>query len=187
MTITCSFCAGRTALSRARSGRMRTSSTGPSCTPIRQRRPAAEPNPGKIDRLFSKAVERRTKGRPGLYMQSRFPNRELGKRADRRPPIRCSRALPTCSRISKPGWARWPARGSMAICLRLIGWSSPEARRSSTGPCRDSAALRDYNPKSFLTNLIWNTRGERQCFQFGPETTRRSPSSCRRIRMRRSR
>ena len=32
-----------------------------------------EPNPGKIDRLFSKAVERRTKGRPGLYMQSRFP------------------------------------------------------------------------------------------------------------------
>jgi hypothetical protein len=28
--------------------------------------------------------------------------------------------------------------------------------------------LRDYNPKSFLTSLIWNTRGERQCFQFGP-------------------
>ena len=31
-----------------------------------------------------------------------------------------------------------------------------------------SAAQRDYNPKGFLTNLIWNTRGERQCFQFGP-------------------
>ena len=28
--------------------------------------------------------------------------------------------------------------------------------------------MRDYNPTSFLTNLIWNTRGERQCFQFGP-------------------
>ena len=33
----------------------------------------AEPNPGKIDRVFSKAVERRVRGRDGLYMQSRFP------------------------------------------------------------------------------------------------------------------
>ena len=32
-----------------------------------------EPNPGKIDRIFAKAVERRTRGRPGLYMQSRMP------------------------------------------------------------------------------------------------------------------
>jgi Family of unknown function (DUF5927) len=36
------------------------------------------------------------------------------------------------------------------------------------GAMSDSALVRDYNPKSFLTNLIWNTRGERQCFQFGP-------------------
>jgi hypothetical protein len=36
------------------------------------------------------------------------------------------------------------------------------------GALSDSAALRDANPKAFLTNLIWNTRGERQCFQFGP-------------------
>ena len=36
------------------------------------------------------------------------------------------------------------------------------------GGLSDSAALRDYNPHSFLTNLIWNSRGERQCFQFGP-------------------
>jgi hypothetical protein len=36
------------------------------------------------------------------------------------------------------------------------------------GALSDSAALRDYNPEAFLTNLIWNTRGERQCFQFGP-------------------
>jgi hypothetical protein len=36
------------------------------------------------------------------------------------------------------------------------------------GGVSDSAVLRDYNPHAFLTNLIWNTRGERQCFQFGP-------------------
>ncbi|TAG12039.1 MAG: glycosyl transferase, partial [Rhodobacterales bacterium] len=37
------------------------------------------------------------------------------------------------------------------------------------GGLSDSATLRDYNPRSFLTNLIWNSRGERQCFQFGPD------------------
>jgi Family of unknown function (DUF5927) len=36
------------------------------------------------------------------------------------------------------------------------------------GGLSDSSALRDYDPRSFLTNLIWNTRGETQCFQFGP-------------------
>ncbi|MGR3490885.1 MAG: DUF5927 domain-containing protein, partial [Shimia sp.] len=25
-----------------------------------------------------------------------------------------------------------------------------------------------YNPRGFLTNLLWNTRGEHQVFQFGP-------------------
>ena len=36
------------------------------------------------------------------------------------------------------------------------------------GSLSDNAALRDYNPRAFLTNLIWATRGERQCFQFSP-------------------
>jgi hypothetical protein len=36
------------------------------------------------------------------------------------------------------------------------------------GGLSDSASLRDYDPRSFLTNLIWNTRGETQCFLFGP-------------------
>jgi len=40
--------------------------------------------------------------------------------------------------------------------------------RTHAGCISDSAALRDYDTKAFLTNLIWNTRGERQCFQFGP-------------------
>src|SRR5690606_35784838 len=36
------------------------------------------------------------------------------------------------------------------------------------GALIDSAALRDHDPRGFLTSLIWNTRGERQCFMFGP-------------------
>ena len=36
------------------------------------------------------------------------------------------------------------------------------------GALSDSAKLRDYNARNFLTSLIWNARGQRQCFQFGP-------------------
>ena len=127
----------------------------------------AEPNPGKIDRIFSKAVERRTKGRPGLYMQSRFPNDdwENGK---------------TCAQYSVfQGFAElfedfetWLERN---VNVRAHGHLfAPERVEFSgraavfSGALTDSAAIRDYNPRAFLTNLIWNTRGERQAFQFGP-------------------
>jgi hypothetical protein len=36
------------------------------------------------------------------------------------------------------------------------------------GCLSDSAAARDYDPRAFLTSLVWNTRGERQCFLYGP-------------------
>ena len=36
------------------------------------------------------------------------------------------------------------------------------------GGLTDSAVLRDYDPRAFLTNVIWNSRGERQCFMFNP-------------------
>ncbi|GAB4381774.1 DUF5927 domain-containing protein [Albidovulum sp.] len=127
----------------------------------------AEPNPGKIDRLFAKAVERRTRGRAGLYMQSRFPRRdhENGK---------------TCAPYSVfhgfsdlfEDFETWLAR---AVGGRVHGHLfAPDrvefAGRESVfnGALPDSASLRDYNPRAFLTNLIWNTRGERQCFQFSP-------------------
>ncbi|MFQ5438512.1 MAG: glycosyl transferase, partial [Paracoccaceae bacterium] len=36
------------------------------------------------------------------------------------------------------------------------------------GCLSNSAKLRDYDPEKFLANLVWNTQGEHQCFQFGP-------------------
>jgi hypothetical protein len=36
------------------------------------------------------------------------------------------------------------------------------------GGLTDSAALRDYDPRAFFTSLIWNSRGERQVFLYGP-------------------
>ena len=127
----------------------------------------AEPNPGKIDRLFAKAVERRTRGRPGLYMQSRFPRENLEN-------------AKTCAAYSVfEGFAeffdefdQWLAKAAGGrIHSHLYAPERAEFSGRETvynGGLSDSAKLRDYNPRSFLTNLIWNTRGERQCFQFGP-------------------
>lgn len=129
--------------------------------------PAAEPNPGKIDRLFARAVERRTKGRAGLYMQSRQPNEnwENGRTAapysvfegfsDLFDNFELWLGKATGTRVHGHLFA--PDR------VHFAGGDSVY-----NGALSDSAEMRDYNPKSFLTNLIWNTRGERQCFQFGP-------------------
>ena len=132
----------------------------------------AEPNPGKIDRVFSKAVERRTRGRDGLYMQSRFPRHG-----------------------SENGLTAFPYsvfQGFSELFEDFEGWLSsvtgarvhghlfaPERAEFAddltiaNGALSDSATLRDYNPTAFVSNLIWNTRGERQCFQLSPRDTQK--------------
>ncbi|NBZ88079.1 beta-1,6-N-acetylglucosaminyltransferase [Stagnihabitans tardus] len=128
---------------------------------------SAEPNPGKIDRLFSKAVDRRTKGRAGLYMQSRYPNEnwENGRTAA---PYSVFEGFSEVFEnfeawLGKVAGTR--AHGHLFAPGR-VEYAGGETVFS--GALSDSAALRDYAPKNFLSNLIWNTRGERQCFQFGP-------------------
>ncbi len=126
-----------------------------------------EPNPGKIDRIFAKAVERRTRGRPGLYMQSRFPNEdwENGVTAA---PYSVFHGFSELFENFEP----WLAK---ATGTRVHGHLFAQDRvhyasghTTIHGGLSDSAEARDYNPGAFLTNLIWNTRGERQCYQFGP-------------------
>jgi hypothetical protein len=127
-----------------------------------------EPNPGKIDRIFAKAVERRTRGRPGLYMHSRFPNEDWENGV-------------TCGPYSVfqgfselfENFEEWLSKSTGT---RVHGHLFAPARAEFAGGqsmingcLSDSAVKRDYDPKAFLTSLIWNTRGERQCFQFGPE------------------
>jgi hypothetical protein len=127
----------------------------------------AEPNPGKIDRLFSRATDRRVQGRPGLIMQSRFPARRLDA-------VRTAAAYSVFSGFAEtfPGFQTWLGKSTG---LRVHGHLFAPARVEFAGGARvyngclsDSATLRDYNPEAFLTNLVWATRGERQCFMFGP-------------------
>ncbi|MCE8526480.1 glycosyl transferase [Ruegeria pomeroyi] len=126
-----------------------------------------EPNPGKIDRIFAKAVERRTRGRDGLYMQSRYPRHgnENGLTSN---PYSMFQGFTELFEDFEPWLSR--ATGTR-VHGHLFGPDRAEfsgGERLINGALSDSAMLRDYNPTSFLTSLIWNTRGERQCFQFGP-------------------
>ena len=127
----------------------------------------ADTNAGKIDRLFAKAAERRTKGRAGLYMQSRFPNKtwENGKTAAAYSVFQGFTDL-------FEDFDQWLAKVTGArVHGHLFAPERAEFAGGETiysGGLSNSAAVRDYNAQSFLTNLIWNTRGERQCFQFGP-------------------
>lgn len=128
----------------------------------------AEPSPGKIDRLFSRATDLRLHGRPGLYMQSRFPlqDRENGRSAG---PYSVFEGF-DCLFDNFETWL-----GKVTGC-RVHGhlYSLTRAEfagreKAYNGCLSDSARLRDYNPCGFLTDLVWNTRGERQCFMFGPQ------------------
>ena len=127
----------------------------------------AEPNPGKIDRIFSKAVERRTRGRSGLYMQSRFPNENWENGVTSAP----YSVLGGFSDLFED-FQGWLTRMSGArVHGHLFAADRVEfegAQDHYTGALSADAQVRDYQGRMFLTNFIWNTRGERQCFQFGP-------------------
>ena len=127
-----------------------------------------EPNPGKIDRIFSKAVDRRTRGRPGLYMQSRYPNRDWENGVTSAP----YSVFEGFSELFE-NFEPWLAKVTGArVHGHLYAPDRVEfdgRQGSFSGALIDNPILRDYNSQMFLTNLIWNTRGERQCFQFGPQ------------------
>ncbi|GAB4260280.1 MAG: beta-1,6-N-acetylglucosaminyltransferase [Pararhodobacter sp.] len=130
----------------------------------------AEPQPSRIDRHFARATLQRVRGRPGLYMTSRFPvkNRENGKTAE---PYSVFQGFAEVFQDFE-GWlsavANCRVHGHI-FAPHKVEFAGRE--RVFAGGLSDSATLRDYNPRAFLTNLVWATRGERQCFQYGPGDT----------------
>lgn len=130
----------------------------------------AEPQPSRIDRHFARATLQRIRGRAGLYMASRFPvkNRENGKTAE---PYSVFQGFSEVF-LDFEGWLSAVANCRVHGHLFAPGKAEFAGREKIfTGGLSDSASLRDYNPRAFLTNLLWSTRGERQCFQFGPADT----------------
>ncbi|MEM9250010.1 MAG: beta-1,6-N-acetylglucosaminyltransferase [Pseudomonadota bacterium] len=130
----------------------------------------AEPNPGKIDRTFSKATARRLQGRAGLTMQSRFP-------AARIDVARTAAPYSVFAGFAHvfDDFERWLTKTTgLRVHGHLFAPGAVEfAGRAQiyNGGLSSASDLRDYDAKRFLANLIWATRGERQCFMFGPADT----------------
>ncbi len=125
--------------------------------------------PAKIDRYFELAEKQRTEGRAGLYMQSRFPDIDATGAARSAGPYT---ALAGFDHV----FAHFESWLGRATGLRPHGHLYAPGKVQFHGGAQvwhgaisASAPLRDYNPRMFLTNLLWSTRGERQVFAFGPE------------------
>lgn len=128
---------------------------------------AGEPQPAKIDRVLARALDRRTRGRPGLWMQSRFPTNG-GENGVTAAPYSVFEGFAELFE----DWEGWLARATGARVhghLFAPGGAEFEGRGETFAGAQSRApALRDYAAQAFLTNLLWNTRGRRQIFQFGP-------------------
>lgn len=125
-----------------------------------------DPDPYTVVRLLDAAVARGKVGRPGLYMQSRFPRKD------------CENGKTSAPYTVLYGFAEaWPG---------LSGWLStrldadvhghlfdPDAvefsggRRIGPGALSDSVAIRDRDPQGFLTSLI-RLSDRPQMFHFSP-------------------
>lgn len=114
---------------------------------------AAEPRPGQIGQVINLAVERRKLGRPGLYMQSRFPrhDRENGKTSAPYAVLHGFTDL-------LPDFESWLQRRLAGdVHGHLFAPDTVEFKgRPAVGPGALSASptLRDLDPRGFLASLI---------------------------------
>ena len=130
--------------------------------------PPLPAEPAKIDRYFELAEKQRLEGRAGLYMQSRMPRIDSSGSKTAGP-----YAVFSGFDHMFENFEHWLGQ---VLGTRVHGHLfAPEAvqfhggAKVWHGAISNSAAIRDYNPRMFLTNLLWATRGERQCFAYGPE------------------
>jgi hypothetical protein len=128
---------------------------------------AAEPGPQPLQYLFDGAARRRRTGRAGLVMQSRFPrmDHENGKT---RGPYTIHQGF-TDLFCDYPGWLARQVPGVVHGHLFAAG-RAEFAGGGGVGPggLRDAIGLRNYNPRGFLTSLLWSAGGVPQSFMYSP-------------------
>lgn len=124
------------------------------------------PRPDHVDQIIQRRAERRVTGRPGLYMQSRFPRKDAENGKTSGPYV----VLQGLSDLF-PGFEQWLApRVSGQVHGHLLDPVQVQfADRTGFGPgaMSDSPALRDHDLQGFLTSLIRHSP-QMPLFQFSP-------------------
>ncbi|WP_246175232.1 beta-1,6-N-acetylglucosaminyltransferase [Paracoccus limosus] len=134
--------------------------------PVQDAPSAAEPQPERLDRVIGQAVARRRLGRPGLYMQSRFPRKD------------CENGKTSASYMVLQGFSdlfpdfeAWLAeRVDADVHGHLMAQHGAEfAGRGPIGPggLSTSAQLRDMDVRGFVANLI-RISDRTQVMQYSP-------------------
>jgi hypothetical protein len=126
------------------------------------------PRPSVIEREFAKAEYRHNLGRPGLFMQSKFPWQGWEKDVT----ARGYSVFQGFSQIFEDFEDWLDSATGCVVHGRLFAPTQVEfekRQRTFAGALSDNVALRDYDPSAFLINLVWNVRDHRQCFQMTPE------------------
>lgn len=135
-------------------------------TPLSGAPDLSPPQPASIERAIKKTVNRRQRGRPGLYMQSRYPRKDAENGKTSAPYA----VFQGFSDIF-PEFRSWlTGHLSADVHGHLLGPESVEfAGRPKIGPgaIPDSVAMRDRDAQGFLTSLIRITP-KMQVFQFSP-------------------
>lgn len=120
-----------------------------------------------ISRTFEHAAIRRTQGRAGLVMASRFPDVSIENGITAAPYAVFHGFSDVFQDFNL--WVGKTIGGR--VHGHLFDKDRVEFHSDQTGfagALTDDVKLRDYNPDAFLRNLIWNTRGEHQSFMFAP-------------------
>ena len=135
-------------------------------TPVQGAPSAAEPTPERLDRIIAQAVARRRLGRPGLYMQSRFPvkDRENGKTSA---PYAVLQGFAEIFPEFEPWLAERLDADVHGHLFAKHGVEFAGRRAIGPGALSDSAALRDLDPRSFVANLIRISQ-QMQVWQYSP-------------------
>ena len=114
---------------------------------------ADEPDTERIEALLDRAAARRRLGRPGLYMQSRFPRKDAENGKTARP-----YAVIYGFGDVFPGLTGWlSSTAGIELHGHVLGRHEVEfANGADVGPggLSTSTALRDLDPQGFLTSLI---------------------------------
>ncbi|MBT8460290.1 MAG: beta-1,6-N-acetylglucosaminyltransferase [Boseongicola sp.] len=131
-----------------------------------------KPSSGDVDRTFSAAIERRTRGRAGLNMVGRLPNGAFEGHLTAAP-YAVFHGFDTIYR----DFSNWTTSTLGATTHGHLfapdGVEFTDGLDDFAGGLSAAPLLRDYNPEAFLSNLIWSMRDDYNAFLFAARDRQR--------------